>query len=68
MKGLAKLERYPDQPRLVHIVGHVVGPPHLLGVWPEGVDDTRIVMIVGGEERERGPELTAFSGQVAAMR
>lgn len=70
MKGLVELDGYPDQPRLVHIVGHVVSPPRLLDDWPEGVDDTRIVLIVSGEDRERGPallremlpELTAFSG------
>ncbi|MEM7237665.1 MAG: GTP-binding protein, partial [Pseudomonadota bacterium] len=51
MKGLVELDGYPDTPRVVHIAGHVVSPPRLLDVWPDGIDCTRIVLIVSGPDR-----------------
>ncbi len=52
LKGLVELEGFPDSPRVVHIAGHVISPPSLLDGWPEGVDDTRLVLIVSGERRD----------------
>ena len=52
LKGLVEIEGFPDSPRVVHIAGHVISPPSLLNGWPEGVDDTRLVLIVGGERRD----------------
>ena len=68
MKGLVELNGYPDAPRIVHIVGHVVSPPRLMGGWPEGIDQTRIVIIVSGADRGAAadalqkflPQLTPF--------
>ena len=61
MKGLIELDGHPDSPRVLHVVGHIASPPRLLDGWPDGVDETRIVMIVGGSGRRAAPEmLTRF--------
>lgn len=61
MKGLVELEGYPGSPRVLHVVGHIASPPRLLDGWPDGIDATRIVMIVGGPDRRAAPEtLTRF--------
>lgn len=56
MKGLVELTGHPDSPRIVHIVGHVVSAPRLMDGWPEGVDQTRIVLIVSGSDRGAAAE------------
>lgn len=57
MKGLVELEGHPGNPMVLHVVGHITGPARLLDGWPEGVDETRVVMIVGGPHRGMAPEL-----------
>ena len=56
MKGLVELKGYPDRPRVVHVVGHVISAPRLLDEWPKGVDGTRIVLIVSGQDRGAAAE------------
>ncbi|MEM7526281.1 MAG: GTP-binding protein [Pseudomonadota bacterium] len=68
IKGLVELAGHPGTPRVLHVVGHVTSPPRLLDGWPDGVDRTRLVMIVAGPDREHAsqilqrfvPELIAF--------
>lgn len=75
IKGLVELEGYPDRPRVVHVAGHVTSPPKLLDAWPEGVDQTRIVLIVSGADRDAArdvlqktlPQLRPFGGADASV-
>lgn len=68
MKGLVELTGYPDAPRVVHVVGHIQGPPRFLDGWPDGIDGTRLVLIVSGTDRDAAadairecmPELRPF--------
>lgn len=57
IKGLVEIDDHPDSPRVLHVVGHVASPPRMLDGWPDGVDSTRIVMIVSGESRADAPEI-----------
>ena len=57
VKGLVEIDDHPDTPRVLHVVGHVASPPRMLDGWPDGVDSTRIVMIVSGEKRAVAPEV-----------
>ncbi len=57
MKGLVELDGEPSCPMVLHVVGHATSPPVLLDGWPEGVDGTRIVMILGGQGRHEAPEI-----------
>ncbi len=52
VKGVVELEGHPNRPRVVHIAGHVISPPKLIDGWPDGVDETRLVLIVSGEKRQ----------------
>lgn len=69
VKGLVEIEGYPTSPRVVHVVGHMAGPLRFLEGWPQGIDSTRIVMIVSGSNRGAAemafqkslPELRPFS-------
>lgn len=73
MKGLIEIEGYPSTPRVLHVVGHVASPPKMIDHWPEGVDETRIVIIVSGPNRDKTPAfmhehlpgLTAFAAEPA---
>jgi G3E family GTPase len=56
MKGMVELDGHPDEPCVVHVVGHIVSPFRLLDGWPDGVDATRLVLIVGGSAREAAAE------------
>lgn len=61
LKGIVQLASPADRPLVVHTVGQVSSPPRLLNGWPEGVDATRIVLIVGGPGRNAAPDmLTRF--------
>lgn len=68
MKGLVELEGAPDTPRILHVAGHIYNPPRLLDGWPDGVENTRIVLIVSGSGRHAAadafqkflPELRPF--------
>ncbi len=57
MKGLVELDGEPSCPMVLHVVGHATSPAVLLDGWPEGVDGTRIVMILGGQGRHAAPEI-----------
>ncbi len=72
VKGLVEIEGCEDKPRVLHVVGQITSPPRLLDGWPEGVLETRVVMIVSGPGREAAsemlkkflPNLQAFEGEV----
>ncbi len=57
MKGLVELDGHPGCPLVLHVVGHIVNSPQLLDGWPDGIDETRIVMIMGGPDRGKAPEM-----------
>ena len=57
MKGLVATSDHPSSPCVLHVTGHVASPLRRLESWPEGVEATRIVMIVGGPDRSAAPEL-----------
>lgn len=60
IKGLVEIDDHPDTPRVLHVVGHVASPPRMLDGWPDGVDSTRIVMIVSGESRAEASEILQY--------
>ncbi|QEW23247.1 putative GTP-binding protein YjiA (plasmid) [Paracoccaceae bacterium] len=65
MKGLVQLPDPADRPLIVHVVGQIASPPRLLPGWPEGIDATRIVLIVSGPGRKAAPDmLTRFLPQL----
>lgn len=66
MKGLVELAGHPGTPRVLHVVGHIASPARMLDGWPEGIDATRIVMIVGG--RERSAASVVFRGALPQLR
>lgn len=55
IKGLVEVSGHPECPRVVHVVGHVCSAPRQLDGWPDGIDATRIVMIVAGSGRAAAP-------------
>lgn len=57
IKGLVAFHDHPAGPGVVHVVGHVQTPVALRDAWPEGVTQTRLVVIVSGAARETAPEL-----------
>ena len=57
MKGLVEIAGCPSGPCVLHVVGHVASPMHVLDAWPAGIDTTRLVMIVSGQDRHAAPEL-----------
>lgn len=57
LKGLVEVKDHPGCPSVVHVVGHVWSKPRLLDGWPDGIDATRIVMIVAGAERSEAPNM-----------
>ncbi|MEM7525816.1 MAG: GTP-binding protein [Pseudomonadota bacterium] len=57
LKGLVDIAGDPCRPLLVHVAGHALGPPRQLDRWPDGVDQTRIVVILGGAMRAEGPRM-----------
>lgn len=59
IKGLVELSGDSGSPRVLHVVGHVTSPPRLLDGWPDGIDQTRIVMIVAGPGRAAAPKMLA---------
>ncbi|MEP7452156.1 GTP-binding protein [Phyllobacterium sp. SB3] len=46
MKGIVQLEDDPERPLVIHGVQQIFHPPVRLPAWPEGVRETRLVMIV----------------------
>ncbi len=66
IKGLVGLKGQPSGPLVLHVVGHITSPPSLLDGWPDGVDGTRIVLIVAGPHRDEAPGmLTRFLPDLA---
>ncbi|MEM1363148.1 MAG: GTP-binding protein [Pseudomonadota bacterium] len=73
MKGIVEIEGFPSTPRVLHVVGHIASPPRMIDHWPDGVDQTRIVIIVSGPHREKAreimerhlPKLEAFAAEPA---
>lgn len=57
MKGLVEIAGDPPCPGVLHVVGHVASPLRMLDGWPEGIDATRLVMIVSGPSRHAAPEM-----------
>ncbi|GMG85494.1 hypothetical protein LNKW23_47160 [Paralimibaculum aggregatum] len=68
MKGLVEIQGHPSSPRVLHVVGHVASPPRLLDGWPEGINQSRLILIVAGPGRAAAatmvqtflPDLIAF--------
>ena len=61
VKGLVKIADEPSGPLILHAVGHATSPPALLDGWPEGIDGTRIVLILSGPMRQEAtPMLASF--------
>lgn len=46
VKGIVLLEDDPERPLVLHGVQQIFHPPVRLAAWPEGVRETRLVMIV----------------------
>ncbi|MGN7774213.1 CobW family GTP-binding protein [Phyllobacterium sp. 22552] len=46
VKGIVLLEDDPERPLVIHGVQQIFHPPVRLAAWPEGVRETRLVMIV----------------------
>ena len=57
VKGLVEIAGRPERPQVVHVVGHASSPSRFLERWPEGVERTRLVVIVSGPRREAAPEI-----------
>ncbi|MEM9523359.1 MAG: GTP-binding protein [Pseudomonadota bacterium] len=57
VKGLVEIAGHPSSPCVLHVVGHVSSPSRQLDGWPEGVDATRLVVIVSGADRAVAPEM-----------
>ena len=57
MKGLVEIREEPSRPLVLHVVGHAISPPVQLDGWPVGVEETRIVMILGGPGRHQAPDM-----------
>ena len=61
MKGLVEIAGDPPCPGVLHVVGHVASPLRMLDGWPEGIDGTRIVLILSGPVRQEAtPMLASF--------
>ena len=56
MKGLVEVTDCPDAPYVLHVAGHIASPPRLLDGWPDGIESTRIVLIVSGSDRGAAAE------------
>ena len=52
LKGIVEMAGFEGSPRVIHAVGHMLSPPTELDGWPDGVDQTRIVLIIGGSDRD----------------
>lgn len=69
IKGLIEVSDSPGCPIVLHVVGHVASPMRRLDGWPDGIDATRLVLIVSGPRRDRAakmlyrfvPEFSPFS-------
>ncbi|MDR6631320.1 G3E family GTPase [Phyllobacterium sp. 1468] len=46
VKGIVQLEDNPERPLVIHGVQQIFHPPARLAAWPDGVRETRLVLIV----------------------
>ncbi|WP_271897170.1 CobW family GTP-binding protein [Candidatus Phyllobacterium onerii] len=46
VKGIVQLEDDPERPLVIHGVQQIFHPPARLAAWPDGVRETRLVLIV----------------------
>ncbi|MEM7506735.1 MAG: GTP-binding protein [Pseudomonadota bacterium] len=75
IKGLVEIVGHPTAPMVLHVVGHLANPSRLLDGWPDGISQTRIVMIVSGAGRAGAgtmmssflPELRPFKAEAASL-
>jgi G3E family GTPase len=64
-KGIILVDDDPLRPVVVHGVQHVMHPPVRLAQWPDGRQETRLVMIVDGLEKNVIEDLfRAFTDQL----
>jgi G3E family GTPase len=49
VKGLVETAEDPGRPTVIHAVQHLQSPWRVLPAWPEGVEGSRLVMIVSGK-------------------
>lgn len=64
VKGIVQLADDPERPLVIHGVQQIFHPPARLAVWPEGVRETRLVMIVKDLPESYVTQLfNAFLGQ-----
>lgn len=53
VKGLVELSEWPGRPTVFHVVQHILSPPRQLPDWPEGVQGSRLVIILAGPGRNQ---------------
>ncbi|PSH69138.1 GTP-binding protein [Phyllobacterium brassicacearum] len=64
VKGIVQLADDPERPLVIHGVQHIFHPPARLAAWPDGVRETRLVMIVKDLPESYVTQLfNAFLGQ-----
>lgn len=59
LKGLVELEEWPGRPTVFHAVQFIQSPPRTLPSWPEGMEGSRLVVIVAGPGRNQVPPMMA---------
>lgn len=59
LKAIVQLDEDPETPVVLHVVQHVMHPPGRLAGWPEGLRETRLVVIARGPGRAAVPGLIA---------
>lgn len=59
VKGIIELTEAPGEPIVVHAVQHLQSPPKFLDGWPDGMDHSRLVVIVAGPGRAELPRMLA---------
>jgi G3E family GTPase len=57
VKGIIELAEAPGEPVVIHAVQHLQSPPKFLDGWPEGMDHSRLVVIVAGPGRAELPRM-----------
>jgi G3E family GTPase len=57
VKGIIELAEVPGEPVVIHAVQHLQSPPKFLDGWPEGMDHSRLVVIVAGPGRAELPRM-----------
>ncbi|GHC62664.1 CobW family GTP-binding protein [Neogemmobacter tilapiae] len=57
VKGIIELKEAPGEPVVIHAVQHLQSPPKFLDGWPDGMDHSRLVVIVAGPGRAELPRM-----------